>query len=260
MTGAVDQPVTDAELQAYADDRLPAADRLRVEAWLMKHPDAAAKVAAWQDQAEALRQHFAAPLDEPLPAAMVALFARPKRGEILLRQGLRIAAVLCIALLGGAAGWWGRGHVMPSVQVAALPQEATRAHLVYSREVLHPVEVTAKEEQHLVAWLSKRLGTTLRVPSLTAQGYALVGGRLLPASSGNHAAAQFMYENRQGQRLTLYVRTGETGDDTAFRFSGDGAAAAFYWVDGGFGYALAGETGREALLPVARSVYERLTR
>lgn len=260
MTGAVDQPVTDAELQAYADDGLPAADRLRVEAWLLKNPDAAAKVAAWQDQAEALRQHFAPGLDEPVPAAMAALFTRPKRGEILLRQGLRIAAVLCIALLGAAAGWWGRGHVMPPVQVAALPQEATRAHLVYSREVLHPVEVTAKEEQHLVAWLSKRLGTALRVPSLTAQGYALVGGRLLPASSGNHAAAQFMYENRQGQRLTLYVRTGETGDDTAFRFSGDGAAAAFYWVDGGFGYALAGETGREALLPVARSVYESLTR
>jgi anti-sigma factor RsiW len=260
MTGAADQPVTDAELQAYADDRLPAADRLRVEAWLLKNPDAAAKVAAWQDQAEALRQHFAPALDEPVPAAMAALFARSKRGELLLRQSLRVAAVLCIALLGAAAGWWGRGHVMPSVQVAALPQEATRAHLVYSREVLHPVEVTAKEEQHLVAWLSKRLGTTLRVPSLTAQGYALVGGRLLPASSGNLAAAQFMYENRQGQRLTLYVRTGETGDDTAFRFSGDGTAAAFYWVDGGFGYALAGETGREALLPVARSVYESLTR
>ncbi|MFN4165003.1 MAG: anti-sigma factor family protein [Ferrovibrio sp.] len=260
MTGAADQPVTDAELQAYADDRLPAADRLRVEAWLMGNPDAAAKVAAWQDQAEALRQYFAPALDEPVPAAMAALFVRPKRGEILLRQGLRIAAVLCIALLGAAAGWWGRGHVIPPVQVAALPQEATRAHLVYSREVLHPVEVTAKEEQHLVAWLSKRLGTTLRVPSLTAQGYALVGGRLLPASSGNLAAAQFMYENRQGQRLTLYVRTGETGDDTAFRFSGDGTAAAFYWVDGGFGYALAGETGREALLPVARSVYESLTR
>ncbi|MFN4275096.1 MAG: anti-sigma factor family protein [Ferrovibrio sp.] len=260
MTGAVDQPVTDAELQAYADDRLPVADRLRVEAWLLKNPDAAAKVAAWQDQAEALRQHFAPGLDEPVPAAMAALFARPKRGEMLLRQGLRIAAVLCIALLGAAAGWWGRGYVTPPVQVAALPQEATRAHLVYSREVLHPVEVTVKEEQHLVAWLSKRLGTALRVPSLTAQGYALVGGRLLPASSGNHAAAQFMYENRQGQRLTLYVRTGETGNDTAFRFSGDGAAAAFYWVDGGFGYALAGETGREALLPVARSVYESLTR
>jgi anti-sigma factor RsiW len=260
MTGAADQPVTDAELQAYADDRLAAEERLRVEAWLLKNPEAAAKVAAWQDQADALRRHFAPALDEPVPAAMAALFVRPKRGEILLRQSLRIAAVLCIAILGGIAGWWGRGYMMPPLQVTALPQEATRAHLVYSREVLHPVEVTAKEEQHLVTWLSKRLGTTLRVPSLAAQGYALVGGRLLPASSGNHAAAQFMYENRQGQRLTLYVRSGEAGDDTAFRFSGQSGAATFYWVDGGFGYALAGETGREALLPVARSVYESLTR
>lgn len=260
MTSDPANTLTDAELQAYADDRLPAADRLRVEAYLLKDSGAAAKVAAWQDQAEALRQHFAAELDEPMPAAMAALFTRPKRGEIILRQSLRIAAVLCIAVLGAVAGWWGRGYVMPPSQVAALPQEATRAHLVYSREVLHPVEVTAKEELHLVNWLSKRLGTALSVPSLTAQGYALVGGRLLPASSGNHAAAQFMYENRQGQRLTLYVRSGEAGSDTAFRFSSDGPAAAFYWVDGGFGYALTGETGREALLPVARAVYENLTR
>lgn len=262
MTGGTASPVHEADLHAYVDDRLSAEERARVEAHLVLHPEDAARVAAWQRQTEALRAHVAEAADTPVPAAMAALFVRPQPGVVLLRGLLRMAAVLLVALLGAAAGWWGRGYLMPAQPaiVAALPQEAARAHLVYSREVLHPVEVPAKEEKHLVAWLSKRLGRALTVPSLTAEGYALVGGRLLPAASDNAAAAQFMYENGAGQRLTLYVRTGEPAQDTAFRFASEGSAAAFYWVDDGFGYALTGESGRAALLPLARAVYEQLSR
>lgn len=257
MSGDAAKTVTEADLLAYVDDRLPAGRRADVEAHLARHAEDAAKVAAWQQQADDLRAHFA-PLDESVTPALAALFA-PKPSRVFPVM-LRIAAVLLIAVIGAGAGWVGRGYVAAPVVVAALPQEAARAHLVYSKEVLHPVEVTAKEEQHLVTWLSKRVGTQLKVPSLAAQGYGLVGGRLLPASSGNNAAAQFMYENRQGQRLTLYVRSGEGGSDTSFRFAGEGSAVAFYWVDGGFGYALTGEAGREALLPAARMVYEQLSR
>lgn len=249
--------VTEADLVAYVDDRLPIERRADVEAHLARNVEDAARVAAWQQQAEDLRAHYARDLDGPVPAEIAALFAA--QHSSVLGPVLRIAAVLALVALGAGAGWYGRGMMTPSLNIAALPQEAARAHLVYSREVLHPVEVTAKEEQHLVAWLSKRLGTTLKVPSLAGQGFGLVGGRLLPAASGNHAAAQFMYENRQGQRLTLYVRSGEGGGDTSFRFMGEGSAMAFYWVEDGFGYALTGETGREALLPVARAVYQQLT-
>lgn len=258
MTGNPATAVTEADLVAYVDERLPPERRADVEAYLARNPEDAARIAAWQQQADDLRNHFAADLDAPVPAAMAAMFAAQKPS--MLKPLLRIAAVLLVAVLGVAAGWYGRGALVPATVVAALPQEAARAHLVYSKEVLHPVEVTAKEEQHLVNWLSKRVGTALKVPSLAAQGYGLVGGRLLPASSGNNAAAQFMYENGQGQRLTLYVRSGEGGSDTSFRFAGEGNAVAFYWIDGGFGYALTGEAGREALLPVARVVYEQLTR
>lgn len=258
MTGKPAAAITEADLVAYVDDRLPSERRADVEAHLALNAEDAARVAAWQQQADDLRAHFDRDLNEPVPAEMAALFAAQRPS--MLGPMLRIAAVLALVLLGASAGWYGRGAFAPMDIVAALPQEATRAHLVYSREVLHPVEVTAREEQHLVTWLSKRLGTALKVPSLSGQGFNLVGGRLLPASSGNHAAAQFMYENRQGQRLTLYVRSGEGGGDTSFRFTGDGSAAAFYWVEDGFGYALTGETGREALLPAARAVYEQLTR
>lgn len=258
MTRNSASPVSETDLHAYVDDRLPPERRADVEAWLVAHPEEAARVSAWQRQADELRAHYEPELAMPVPAAMTALFDGRQRRDALLRRVTQVAAMLLIAILGAGAGWWGRGYVAPP-RIPALPQEAARAHLVYTREVLHPVEVTAAEEQHLVAWLSKRLGTAIRVPSLAAEGYSLVGGRLLPAATSGGTAAQFMYETRQGQRLTLYVRSGESGSDTSFRFASEGQAAAFYWVDGGFGYALTGEAGREALLPVARVVYEQLT-
>ena len=51
-----------------------------------------------------------------------------------------------------------------------IAREAALAHVAYVPEVRHPVEVTAAEEKHLVAWLSKRLDAPLRAPSLVSPG------------------------------------------------------------------------------------------
>src|SRR5439155_16750884 len=77
-------------------------------------------------------------------------------------------------------------------------------------------------------WLSKRLGTEIKPPSLKPIGSELIGGRLLPGDSGQ--VAQFMYHDATGQRLTLYV-TRETPKlanqpETAFRFGRDGPVNA----------------------------------
>jgi anti-sigma factor RsiW len=137
-----------------------------------------------------------------------------------------------------------------------LARQAATAHVVYAPEVRHPVEVRADEEEHLVRWLSKRLGTTLKAPKLAPLGYDLMGGRLLSNSQG--PVAQFMYQDTRGQRLTLYVskQRGEPRD-TAFRFSQEDRISVFYWVDGNFGYALSGEMGKDQLLKVADVVYRQ---
>ncbi len=256
-----DHSLDEALLHAYVDDRLSGAERARVEAYLQQDVAAAARVAAWQAQAAALRAHFAAELDEPVPDSLHAAL-QPKPQIAAWRKLGRIAALLLVAVLGAGLGWWGRGALPGGGTGPALPREAARAHLVYAAEVLHPVEVAAAEEKHLVAWLSKRLGKPLTVPHLGAAGFSLIGGRLLPATMGQNGqggvAAQFMYENPRGERLTLYVRSGEGGNDTAFRFSEQNGALGFYWVDGGYGYALVGGLTRDRLLPIARQVYEQL--
>jgi anti-sigma factor RsiW len=134
---------------------------------------------------------------------------------------------------------------------------AARAHLVYSPEVRHPVEVEAKEQDHLVKWLSKRLAMPLKIPVLSTEGFELLGGRLLPGTDG--PVAQFMYQDASGKRLTLYVTKPHRGDDvTAFRFAQEGPVSVFYWVDRDCGYALSGEIDKPALARVASSVYRQL--
>ena len=115
-------------------------------------------------------------------------------------------------------------------------------------------------------WLGKRLGRPIHVPDLHEAGYELVGGRLLPGDGG--ARAQFMYQRAGGERITLYlgsVQASAAGPapaasaaETAFRFEHDGNTSAFYWIDQGFGYALAGNLPRAELLALATLVYRSL--
>jgi len=243
------KPITEAELHAYVDGALPEGDRAGIEAWLASHPEEAERLRAYAEQNTLLRSFYNPVLEEPVPATLLAV--RPPAWR-------RYAAAAGIFVLGIGLGWFVRGvFTTPQVVPSPLARQAATAHAVYSPEVRHPVEVTADEEEHLVRWLSKRLGTALKAPKLAPLGYELVGGRLLSGPQG--PVAHFMYQDARGQRLTLYVsrQRGEPRD-TAFRFSQEERVSVFYWVDGNFGYALSGEVRREQLLKVADVVYKQL--
>jgi anti-sigma factor RsiW len=246
--------LTVEEIHSYADGRLDAARRAEVEALLSEDPDAAARAEAYRRQNEALHAQFDGVLEEPVPAHFDPRLRSARRRTLVQR-----AAVLAWLVIGPAAGWLAHGLIdrSPAPEFALLPRAAAVAHAVYTPEVIHPVEVAAEQERHLVQWLSKRLDAPLRVPDLNAFAYALVGGRLLPADDG--PAAQFMYQTAQGVRLTLYVRAREAGDgDTAFRYAREGGVSVLYWIDGRLGYALSGEVERTELLTMAEAVYRQL--
>lgn len=248
--------MTEQELQAYADDLLPAGAVESAEAYLRNHPQDAERVRYWRELNAALRAQFNPVLDEPVPARL-----REVRSSRLQRYALAASLVSIGIAVGAASGWVARGTVAPVVQagngVPAFARQAAMAHVVYTPEVRHPVEVGADQEDHLVRWLSKRLGTELKCPKLGPLGYELVGGRLL--SNPNGPVAHFMYQDARGSRLTLYVsvQRGEARQ-TAFRFSQEEKVAVFYWIDGNYGYALSGELSRDALLKVANVVYKQL--
>ncbi len=242
--------ITESDLHAYVDGRLSAADRTEVEAYIVDHPEEAERVKAWREQSSALRALYDPILEEPVPAELAAIPPRP--------AWHRYALAASFFFVGIATGWVAKTALVPGApQALSLPRQAAIAHVVYAPEVRHPVEVPAAEEEHLVRWLSKRLGKELQAPHLGPLGYELVGGRLLSGPQG--PVAHFMYQDPRGQRLTLYVsRTRGEPRDTAFRFSQEDRVSVFYWVDGNFGYALSGETGREQLLKIADVVYKQL--
>lgn len=260
----------DALLHAYVDGHLDPAAALRVAQWLSGHPADAERVLAWQDQRAQLRALHAGLLDAPVPPALTQALVRPAP-----RWPYALAASVML-VLGVLLGWTLRPLLQdaarpsavaraPALDSQAFVKEAAVAHVVYLPEKRHPVEVGADQREHLVQWLSKRLGAPLKAPTLEAQGFALIGGRLLPGGTDATAAqaaprAQFMYENDNGQRVTLYVSafSGDALAPTAFQFTSDGQTNSFYWVDGRQGYALSAQLPRPMLATLADAAYRQL--
>ncbi len=276
----------EAAWHALADGRLSPADAAALRRRLEGQAGAEDTLAQWQQQRQQLRALHQGMLDEPVPEALLAAALRTSARKERQGQWWRWGGMAASVLLAFALGWNGRslwpatGHTdSPALALAAtgqrFAQQAAVAHAVYQPEVRHPVEVPAAQQEHLVQWLSKRLGRPLKLPVLADEGYELVGGRLLPGDAG--ARAQFMYQNAKGERITLYLgaiaRPGApaapvaaqpgapaqpSAAETAFQFTSDGPVPGFYWVDQGFGYALSGQLSRQELLTLAGAVHRQL--
>jgi len=268
-------------INALVDGQLPPARQAELEAQLGEDSAAHETLQAWKAQREALRTLYRPLLDEAIPDALLAAARRGQAGRRKIDQWQRWGGMAAAVMLAFGVGWLSHGQLggpapqqLASAQVRSAQSfvhQASLAHAVFSPEVRHPVEVTAAQQEHLVQWLSKRVGRPLKVPVLAAEGYELVGGRLLSGDGG--ARAQFMFQNAAGLRLTLYLgavdaaysasATGSrppaaTSQETAFRYSGDGPVPSFYWVDQGFGYALSGAVSRDELMKLAQLVYQQL--
>jgi len=253
------EKVAEDELHAFVDGRLDAARRAEVEAWLLTHPADAERAAAYRQQNEMMQALFNPVLNEPLPLQMYPQAGRRNQARHRnFAQPLRYAAMVSAMVLSGLLGWSLHGADKRQQRpIMAMVSRAALAHVVYTPEVLHPVEVSNEQEEQLTKWLSKRLGSNIKAPHLAGAGYELMGGRLLPGNQG--PVAQFMYQDARGLRLTLYISNKMAGKgEAAFRYAQEGKIGVFYWVDEDLGYALSGELPKADLLRVANAVYSGL--
>lgn len=247
-------PIDDADLQAYLDGALDPARAEQVAAALDADPALAAALAGWRDQDRALRDLFApyARGDAAdLPPARV-------RSGGFWRAGLAAALALAFVLGGGAGAWLQARLAPPVASIAALDagwlaQTAGEVHLTYVREVRHPVEVGAAEREHLSSWLGNRIEKPFTPPELQAHGFSLVGGRLLPI--GGVPGAMLMYENPEGERITILLARNPGARDMAFQFSHLAGVNTLRWVDGPMAYAISAFLDRAALESLSRTIY-----
>jgi anti-sigma factor RsiW len=280
--------ITETDLHAWLDGELTAERRAEVDSWLQGHPEDAARVRLWAADREVLRVQFEAVLAEPVPARLRALVTG--RGGRALHQPIwRMAAAVLLFGLGGLVGaalmWRSQAGAVASALVAASAgpaapgawaQRAVVAHTVYVPEVRHAVEVRAQEE-HLSRWLTRRIQAPVKLFDLRAQGFELVGGRLLPDAAG--PSAQLMYEAIEKPvsapgaasgavppkptRVTVYLRKPDDTTPAEFRYEQRGELGMFYWVEGRSahgkpcGYALVGALPRAQLLALAEAIYKQ---
>ncbi|HSC83707.1 MAG TPA: anti-sigma factor [Pseudomonas sp.] len=246
------QPSED-DLHAYLDERLSPAQRQAVETYLAANPAVAAQVAGWRRDALVLRTALANL--QPLGAnAQLDPQAIRRRQRAARQRGWATAAALLLAIgLGGSGGWLARSQVL---QAANPPmQDALEAHRLFALDRGAAVDVKVSQPAELQHWLAAHFSAAAPLPDLAAQGLHAVGGRLLATEQG--AAALLLFEDAQGQRISLYLR--EPGTLYANMPSGEraeGDLQARYWSRGGYNYALVSHDGdpRSAALQQALSL------
>ena len=261
MTPAAFEIDSDA-LHAFADGQLSGEQRAAVEAYLAAHPDAAALVAQWRQQNDAMRTLFAPVASESVPPRLSPhrIAQRVHAGRSGFVRGL--AAAMVVMIVAGSLGWYLRGVFWSEEPVAdRLIGEAVVAHTLYVKEKLHAVEAAA-DSPNLMRWLSNRIATPIDAPNLTAQGFTFVGGRLLPGSDESvpTPAAQLMYENAAAERLTLYITAPLPDKKEVWKFAAQDGVEAYYWANDAVTCTIVSDLPEKDVKLLGKTIFEQLSR
>jgi anti-sigma factor RsiW len=264
-----DNSVQEAELQAYVDGLLDSRRRPTIEAYLATHPGEAARLAAYRNQNIGLHALFDPRPDggdgeNDVPNGLVVLAgrleARLRRSDerrAAMRHLPRLAASLALLLTAGAAGWVALGQAGGGGDpLVAFTGQAAQAPLQPAG-----ITVAATEgEQPVTAWLAAQPdGVPARLPDLESLGFRLAGERLV-TTDGGRPAAQLLYRDDAGARVTLTMREGGKAGQAGFSFARDGDTARFLWQDIHMAYSLSGAIAEEKLLKIAEAVSASLRR
>lgn len=252
--------VTKEDLVRFVDGQLAPERRMQIAAYLREHPETAQELQAHQRLNARLFERGRSIRQEPIPAVLLhAAGGSFRAGTDPRPPVLRRAAIIAVAVaLGAAVGWLGRSATVEPPPWKEFPRQAAAAYRVYAPEHDRPVEIASGHE--LLAWLSRRLGMPIGAPQLGPFGYRLMGGRLLPTPAGA-PAAQLMYQNASGHRITLYIRSDlRNSREVEFQLAQEHDVNVLYWLDGPRGYALSAELDERAMLPIAKALYDEFRR
>jgi anti-sigma factor RsiW len=249
--------VTKEDLVRFVDGRLAPERRMQVAAYLREHPETAQELQAHQRLNARLFERGKSIRQEPIAAALLHAAGGSLSAGADLRPAMfrRAAIIVGAVVLGAAAGWWGRSATIEPPPWQEFPKQAAAAYRVYAPERDRRVEIASTQE--LLARLSRRLGIPIGAPQLEPLGYRLIGGRLLPTPAGA-PAAQLMYQDASGHRITVYIRADlRNSRDIEFQFARERDVNVLYWLDGPRGYALSADLDERTMLPIAKVLYDK---
>lgn len=262
--------VASRDLHAFVDGELSEERRREVAHWLADQPEAAARVAAWRSQNEAIRRLFPAasafrpqatvrapePADETIRETDFHVETQRRRAR---GPSVTFAMLVAVALIAGAGimlmreAVSGRGvdaiPFVPAAQeaMAGIGPRAVAAFRAYADDAVHAVEV-AGTDPALAGWLKARTGLA-RTPDIA--GARLVGARVIPGAI--QPAAFLLYETGERARLSLVAERAQGAAPGVHAAEG---FAVRTWRADGFDFALAGRIPKARLdalaAPLAR--------
>jgi anti-sigma factor RsiW len=249
------KPFDSWAIDAYADNELDPVDRAEVERLLVEEPEARARLEEVRRQNDALKQAFANVTSETVPPALAATARRAPQVKRFAGNWPALAASLALLAFGAGGGWLAAQQRTKPDHVSQIVAAAVGAHQIYSNEKRHAVEVVATDSDHLVSWLSKRIGVSFKVPDLNDQGYQFVGGRLLAA--GNVPVALLMYEDAEKRRTTIYLTSNPKKSAAGLEVVNLGRFTACHWEEPDMVYALVGEQSAGEMRALAQIAHDR---
>lgn len=247
------------DIHLALDGELASDEREDFEHWLDAHPDMKALSERFAADRATLAGALASVLDEPVPAhlsTLVAGGAKPIRSRIVMLRNAAAAVLLFVT--GGVAGYLvaGSGLFANDRSVEQLTENAVGAYVTYTAALPHAVEVGADDQPYLEDWLSKRTALKVIAPDLSASGFELLGGRILPAAQ--NIAALLVYRDKAGNQISIYF-VGEGGENLRGTYTPEqGGPTAVYWLNKGFGCAVVGSLPQDQLSEVARNAWRQM--
>ncbi len=234
-------PVLDSDLDAYIDNQLDAAGRLRVEMWLARHPETAARVMEDIGLQTTLR----------LALAEAAPFARPETREAARRLASGLAgqrmwqAVRRVAAVAGlfAAGWFANATVHPfgarevvaSVHPPSFVEQAVQAH----QTSLVRETMPSQPETRLLDRSDIRAATAIGLPELPGD-WTVTDVQVFPSPFG--PSVEMGIKTPQSGRLSLFaVRPGYFAVEPVTHLALSNATVA-WWQIGEVAYAIVSST------------------
>lgn len=224
------------ELHAYVDGDLDEAEMERVETYLLRNPDAAAKIRSYLKQKDDLRSaaRQGMSIDES-PALrelgrVLASQLRPGAAAGWSFAGWRRAmAVAGLFLLG----WLSHTVYAPLAETPAFASEIVQAHLLTTSDISEMPPISPER----IARLFSRIGEIERLPDLRQFGFEPVGAQLMPSAEG--AVLHVPYRDATGQLVSYFLLHDQDEEELPQHMLHKDGITMVYWQHEHSRYALA---------------------
>jgi len=248
----------DPDLHAYVDGRLSPDAAAEFDARLDGDPELRRLADAMIGDRDAIRSAADGLDTGPVNLRTAALERQLAQRLDRRRWQAAIAGPVSRQVAAGfvmfALGWGAHMALAPAGTVyPSYVAEGLGAHTVFAGDTVHPVEFTPETTVAALDWMSEKLKHKIDSPALDALGLQLVGTRLSGTREG--PLAQFIYEDRSGNRLSLVVMPHPEGaPEAGLRVARQDSNSVGYWSDAALDFAVIADTSDLQIETVAAEV------